>query len=141
MILDVMPTKAEILGFGNQWYEPALSTARHVELPSGREIRIVTGPYFLATKLVAFDGRGNGDYMMSHDIEDVVAVLDGRPEIVDEVRDAEDSLRIFLARRFAELLGDARFEDAFPGHFPGDPASQARVPIVIERIKAIAGTT
>lgn len=141
VILDVMPTEAGILGFGNEWYRPALAEAQSAALPSGREIRIVTGPYFLATKLVAFDGRGGDDYLMSHDIEDVVAVLDGRPEIVDEVRDGEGSLAAFLSERFAELLGEPRFNDALPGHLPGDPASQARLPIVIGRIEAIAGRT
>lgn len=140
VMLDVMPTAGEILGFGNEWYRPALATAQCVALPSDRKIRIVTAPYFLATKLVAFDGRGGGDYVMSHDIEDVVAVLDGREEIVDEVEKTDDSLRAFLGGRFAELLEDSGFVHALPGHLPGDPASQERTPIVIERISAIAGT-
>jgi hypothetical protein len=50
-----------------------------VELPSGAGVRSVSAPYFLATKLEAFDGRGSGDYLTSHDIEDLVAVIDGRP--------------------------------------------------------------
>jgi len=40
---------------------------------------MVTGLYFLATKFAAFDGRGKGDYMASHDLEDIVAVVDGVP--------------------------------------------------------------
>jgi hypothetical protein len=40
----------------------------------------------------AFDGRGKGDYLASHDIEDIIAVLDGRPVIVDEVKRAEPDL-------------------------------------------------
>ncbi|MBU0674360.1 MAG: hypothetical protein KJ950_06930, partial [Proteobacteria bacterium] len=47
-------------------------------------INLVTAPYFLAGKFAAFAGRGNGDYLMSHDMEDIVAVLDGRPEIVED---------------------------------------------------------
>jgi hypothetical protein len=89
-----------------------------VTLPSGRKIRIVTAPYFLATKLEAFDGRGGGNYMLSHDIEDIVAVLDGRPELVEEVRQAEDPLRRYLADRFTVLLQESRFLDALPGHLP-----------------------
>ena len=27
VVLDVMPTKPELLGFGNEWYEPALAAA------------------------------------------------------------------------------------------------------------------
>lgn len=60
--LDVMPTDPAILGFGNQWYKPAIDTARSIALPSTKTIRLVLAPHFLATKLEAFDGRGKGDY-------------------------------------------------------------------------------
>jgi hypothetical protein len=56
--LDVMPTNPEILGFGNRWFGPAAAAAVSIELYPGRLIRMVTAPYFLATKLEAFDGRG-----------------------------------------------------------------------------------
>jgi hypothetical protein len=137
-VLDVMPSRYEILGFGNEWYQAALDAALAVELPSGKRIRMVTAPYFLATKLAAFDGRGEGDYVMSHDMEDIISVLDGRPEIVDEVQRADVILQAHLATRFAALLRDAKFTAALPGHLPGDAASQARVPMVMERITAIS---
>jgi predicted nucleotidyltransferase len=140
VVLDIMPTSPEILGFGNEWYGPALNAATSIELPSGRLIRMVTAPFFLATKLVAFDSRGNGDYMMSHDVEDLVAVIDGRPEIAREVKEAGETLRRYLEERFKLLVQDARFIDALAGHLPGDAASQARVPLVLERLTAIAGT-
>jgi hypothetical protein len=68
--------------------------ARH---PSGLAL------YFLAFKLEAFDGRGKGDYRASHDLEDLVAVIDGRPEVVDEVAGASEALRAFLAKRLHVL--------------------------------------
>ncbi|MHB2040075.1 MAG: hypothetical protein ACYCPX_12545 [Acidiferrobacteraceae bacterium] len=139
VVLDVMPTKPQIqiLGFGNEWYQPALDTAAVVALPSGKSIRMVTAPYFLATKLTAFDSRGRGDYIMSHDMEDIVAVLDGRREIVDEVTQADETLRKHLMMRFAILLRDADFVAALSDHLPGDAASQARVPLVMGRITEI----
>ena len=137
VVLDVMPTRPEILGFGNEWYQPALDAAVGVELPSGKRIRMVTAPYFLATKLAAFIGRGMGDYVTSHDIEDIVAVLDGRPEIVNEVRQVNETLRKHLMARFAALLRDKNFVAALHGHLPGDTASQARAPLVMERITGI----
>ncbi|MCU7942485.1 MAG: hypothetical protein KZQ87_07365 [Candidatus Thiodiazotropha sp. (ex Cardiolucina cf. quadrata)] len=135
--LDVMPTDSRILGFGNRWYESALKHAEVTILPSGRNIRIVTAPYFLSTKMEAFDGRGRGDYLLSHDIEDMIAVLDGRPEIVDEVQTADQELIENVRARFARLLSDNRFIAALSCHMPGDHASQARVGLVIDRIEAI----
>lgn len=139
VLLDVMPTNPGILGFGNEWYEQALNNAAPIELPSGTQIAVVTSPYFLATKLAAFDDRGNGDYVLSHDMEDIVAVLDGRPEITDEVSQCEEKLRKHLKARFAHLTADGNFLAALPGHLPTDAASQARLPLVHQRIKAIAG--
>lgn len=97
--------------------------------------------YFLATKIEAFGGRGSGDYMASHDIEDIIAVLDGRPEIVTEIRNSSDDLKMFLAETFGLLLTNSEFLDAIPGHLPPDRASQARLPQIIKRLEEIAGIT
>jgi predicted nucleotidyltransferase len=138
ILLDIMPTDERVLGFGNRWYRDALEHATEAQLPSEATIRRVTAPYFLATKLAAFAGRGRGDFMMSHDIEDLIAVLDGRAEILEDVQQCDPSLRTHLAERFQALLDDAAFVDALPGHLPGDAASQARFPLVVDRIKAIS---
>jgi len=138
VILDVMPTDPTLLGFGNVWYQPAMEHAIEMSLSSGKSIHVVSSPYFLITKLEAFDGRGAGDYQMSHDIEDIVAVIDGRPVIVEEVRDSVTELRAALAERFQALLNTSRFVAAVYGHMPTDEASQERVPIVINRMRQIA---
>ena len=71
-----MPLNKNILGFSNRWYQAAIETAQERELEKGRLIKIVTAPLFCATKLEAFRGRGSGDYFASHDLEDVVSVID-----------------------------------------------------------------
>lgn len=63
VILDVMPIDEKILGFTNQWYAPAMHQADTYGLPTGQRIKMVTAPYFLATKMEAFYGRGGGDYL------------------------------------------------------------------------------
>ncbi|MBU0731245.1 MAG: hypothetical protein KKE17_12735 [Proteobacteria bacterium] len=138
VILDVMPTDQAILGFGSPWYPQALAESIIKALPSGRQIRMITAPYFLACKFAAFDSRGNNDYMMSHDMEDIVAILDGRPELVEEVGQASIELRGHLAERFRGLLGNPRFREALPGNMPPDEESQARVPIILQRMRKIA---
>lgn len=137
ILLDVMATHPDILGFGNEWYQRAYDAAEWAVLPSGNRLRLVSAPYFLVTKIAAFKGRGQGDYMMSHDMEDIVAVLDGRQEIVEEVRKCEPGLRDLLQEYLSGLLNDDRFIEALPGHIPGDAGSQARVPIIVQRLKAI----
>ncbi|WP_456376970.1 hypothetical protein [Thiolapillus sp.] len=138
VILDVMPVEPSVLGFGNAWYLPAMANADSIRLPSGKLIRLVSPPYFLVTKLEAFKGRGGGDYQMSHDLEDVVAVIDGRHNVLGEVRRSAEDVRTALARNFQLLLGDPQFLDAVHGHMPTDDASQARVPIILDRMRQIA---
>lgn len=140
VILDVMPTDTRILGFGNKWYAPAMENSQDIELPNGKVIHLVSAPYFLATKLEAFDGRGAGDYLASHDIEDIIAVLDGRPEIVNEVRQSDPGLAKELLERFRTLLQEPGFIDAVSGHMPTDETSQARVSIILTTIKKLADT-
>ena len=138
IILDVMPTNEEILGFGNVWYQKAFEHEFTVHLPDAKNIRVVSPPYFLITKLEAFRGRGRGDYMLSHDIEDIVAVLDGRPEILDEIEIADTELAHELANRFQKLLKDQNFLDAISGHMPTDETSQARVSGILRTINRIS---
>lgn len=40
----------------------------------------------IATKIEAFKGRGRGDFFASHDLEDLIFVMDGRSTIVEEVQ-------------------------------------------------------
>ncbi len=136
--VDVMPTNEAVLGFGNRWYGPAIE---HAEARTVGElaVRVVSAPYFLGTKLEAFDGRGEGDYRASHDLEDVIAVVDGRSELVADVTAAPEALRNYLKRRIGQLLDAPRFIEALPGHLPGDAASQGRAPLVLARLKALAG--
>jgi hypothetical protein len=139
IILDVMPTDPKILGFGNRWFIPAFIAAEPFMLPSGVNIRLLPAPYFLATKMEAFDFRGKGDFLLSRDMEDIIAVLDGRTVIVSEVEAAKPDLKSYLVERFSDLLDNHLFLDALPGYLPPDQASQARLSHVISRVKAIAG--
>jgi predicted nucleotidyltransferase len=136
--VDLMPSDASVLGFSNRWYPDTLRHARTTRLRAGTEVRVITGPYFIATKLEAFSGRGRGDHAASHDIEDVIAVIDGRPELVAEVQASPSDLRAYLSQKFGSLLRDPRFLDGVPGHLPPDEASQARLEIVLDRMQALA---
>lgn len=93
LILDLMPSQPGVLSFHNRWYPFAIKTALPVRLPSGRRLNLIAAPIFVATKLEAFKGRGNNDFLMSHDLEDIVTVIDGRPTLTDEVRQAPQQLQ------------------------------------------------
>jgi len=135
--LDLLPSGPGVLGFHNRWYPLAVATAAPFKLQSGRPIRLVTAPLFVATKLEAFSDRGRGDFRASHDLEDIITVVDGRPELVDEVRGGPPEVREYMRDRLANLLADEAFVTALQGHLPGDAASQGRVPLVLERLREL----
>jgi predicted nucleotidyltransferase len=124
LILDVMPLDERVLGFSNRWYADALHTATEIRLPAGLIIRSITAPYFLGTKMEAFRGRGHSDYFASHDLEDIITVVDGRPSLLAEVQASESKLRAYLGEAIAMLLSEPRFLDALPGFLPPDAANR-----------------
>lgn len=74
-------------------------------------------------------------------MEDIVAVLDGRSEVVDEVGRSAAPLRQFLREAFASFLGQKAFMEGISGHLPPDAANQARAPLVLQRARDIAMKT
>src|ERR1700744_983888 len=123
--LDVLALSKEVLGYTNLWYQSALQHAVSFALPSGQHIRMITGPFFLGTKMEAFRGRGQMDYLASHDLEDFVAVIDGRNTILEEIAYAPNDIRGYLVEAARSLLGESRFLDAVPGFVLDD----GRVPM------------
>ena len=137
VIVDVMPTDENILGFSNRWYLPAIKNSVTIELEPNLEIQIVTAPYFLGTKLDAFFGRGRGDYLASHDMEDIINFINGRVEILEDIKNSEPDLKDFIIKSLQGFLEDELFLEALPGHLLPDQASQGRRSIIMERIKKI----
>ncbi|HHX3464026.1 TPA: hypothetical protein ACU9OW_002302, partial [Legionella pneumophila] len=99
-----MPTDETTLGFGNRWYKQAIEFSNLYPLTDNLEIRVVTAPYFLTTKFEAFKTRGKMDFYASHDFEDTVSVLDGRIEIVDEIKNADSTLQEYLIKSLREII-------------------------------------
>ena len=134
---DFTPASRAILGFTNKWYALALTSASRFVLPSGTEIRLASAPVLVATKFEAFKDRGHGDLRASHDLEDIVSLVDGRPELVSEIRGSSPELRDYLAGEFASLLAQPAIEEIVEGLLPPDPTSQARGKSVISTFNAI----
>ena len=139
-ILDVMPLDEKILGFSNRWYRAAMEAAATHQLFQDLEIRVVTAPYFVATKIAAFRGRGQSAFFASHDLEDLIFVIDGRSTIVEEVQTETSLLRGYLRTEITGLLATPGFIDALPGYLLPDAASQARIGTVLRRLSALASS-
>jgi hypothetical protein len=140
LVLDVMPTNEAILGFSNRWYSVALAAVEERELPSRATIPAVPPVHLLATKIEAFHGRGHGDFLASHDFEDIVLLINGRPELLADIeaaRSAWPEMVAFIVRAVSEMHKDAYFSTGVHGVLATrDPG---RSQLIEERLAAIAG--
>lgn len=140
-LVDVMPTEEAILGFSNPWYKAAIKTPMIVSISDRLSVRHVSAPYFAATKIAAFEGRGDGDYGASHDLDDLIAVIDGREELKGEIESCDAELIRYVSGNIARYLEDDDFLDTLSWHLPPDEAGQGRLTILRERLAALAGLT
>jgi predicted nucleotidyltransferase len=138
LAIDVMPTSEEVLGFSNPWYEVGIATAVEQELSSGKRIRAVAPPVVVATKLAAWLGRGAGDVLTSLDVHDIIVLVDGRPELVDELAGQPEELRDFVGAELASLRDADYFEYVIQGAVAGyGEIADERARIVAERLDTI----
>jgi hypothetical protein len=84
-----------------------MERAKEVALEPNLRIQVVTAQDFIGAKLEAIRGRGQGGHANSHDVEDLLAVIDGREAIVGEIADANADLRSYIAEQFRVLLKTA----------------------------------
>ena len=62
-------------------------------------------------------------------------VVDGREELVAEVRNALQEVRGYIQEESRKLLDTEDFLNALPGFLPAD---EARLPVLRERLEALA---
>ena len=132
--IDIIPKDEKILGFTNRWYELATQTSVEHILQNGRKIRHATAPLFVATKLVSFHQRGQGNYQ-HHDMEDIVTIINSRIELGIEINQSPSELRNYIRDEFGLLLSNADFTNTLPGHIRPQPPQ--RTEIIIERMRKI----
>lgn len=130
ILVDVMTTTAQAMGFSDRWYAEAFQTAEPMALPDGSTIRVIRAPLYLATKLNAWHDRGHRDFL-AQDLEDILAIIDGRPALPDEVRQGSPQVRQFLAEEFTALLASDGFRHAVPGHLGGDAMARQRADLAL----------
>lgn len=132
-IVDLMPESDAVLGFGNPWYTLALSTRTERKTPDGSVLPIVWALVFVLTKLVAFEDRGRGDLLASHDLEDLVTVFDGRPELDAEMLQLPEDAQAYAAEAFGRLLAHPDLRFALPGHVDPTSDTEYRAEALLKR--------
>lgn len=115
-VVDVMPTEESILGFSNRWYAEGFRTAIEYPIDDQCHVKIFRAPYFIASKLEAFNARGKGDGRTSTDFEDIVFVLENRRSVWQEMKEADEAVRAFLLNEFKALRANRYIQEWIDGH-------------------------
>lgn len=115
IVVDVMPTSEDILGFSNKWYADAFKYAEGIQLDECN-LKIFSAPFFIATKIEAFKSRGKGDGRTSSDFEDIVFLLNNRTTIWIEMENAQPELNQYLKNEFCLLAKNPDLQEWISCH-------------------------
>ncbi len=136
--IDILPVDPSKFGFHSHWYEYGVETAMQVELAEGILIRIFMPTVFVADKLDAHEDRGGADPRASHDLEDIINIVAGRPSIAEEYRAEIPELRAWVARQVKELFGGDFGEEIIESHLPRTSDRATLLAEVSARLEEIA---
>ena len=132
--IDIIPAENSLIGPSNRWYKSGFENLQTMSV-HGETIQILSAPCFLATKFEAFKDRGN-DYRTSHDIEDIIYVIDNRTTIVDEIAQSPAEIRQFLQKELKSIFQKGLMDEVLAAHI--HPLMlEERLPIVQEKINQI----
>ncbi len=138
LTVDIMPIEGKVLGFKNQWYKDGFENLQTYHTDQATDIRIFPVAYFIASKLEAFNDRGNSDGRTSKDFEDIIFVLDNRSSIWEDLL-LYERVKEYIKNEFAKLLSLPHINEWISAHL--DPAtSGARTNRIMEGMKMINKT-
>lgn len=136
--IDVMNTTAIGWAPANPWFASGFAEREAVTIEDQR-IFILPLPYFVASKFSAYRDRGNQEPRTSHDVEDIVYVIDNRTDIAEQILAASGNVRSFLKSELVNILHDPLKKEAVFSSLPFD-TRQARFDRMMDVIRTVAGS-
>lgn len=132
--VDIIPAEDNAFGSTNRWYKIGFEDLWKVKAKN-QEIYILSAPCFLATKFEAFNSRGK-DYRTSHDIEDIIYIIDNRITIVDEIAKCDERILEFIKSELQKIIDKGLLEELLQTHIHPLIIDE-RIEIVKEKINSI----
>ena len=136
ILVDIMPSDSEVLGFSNRWYKEGIKNKISKKLPNGTDIFVFSPEYYLAAKFEANKGRGGSDLRQSHDFEDIIYILDNCAELLDSISKTNETVKIYLKEECTNLLNNKGLVEGIESSLPFGSEKEA-TDIIIQRIKKI----
>lgn len=132
--VDIMAAEDGPFGPANSWYKVGFE---NIQITSAldQKIQIFSAPCYLATKFEAFHSRGS-DYRSSHDIEDIIYIIDNRINIVSEMKKDNPLVSDFVRSQLQLIKEKGLLQEVLVSHIHPIMLSE-RMPIVEMKIEAI----
>lgn len=129
--VDIMAAEDGLFGPSNRWYKIGFEDIRVAKVKD-QEINILSAPCYLSTKFEAFNSRGK-DCRTSHDMEDIIYVIDNRISIVEEVNTTDERIHSFLKNELLKIVNNGLLTEVLIAHLHPLMAAE-RIQIVEEKI-------
>ena len=110
--VDFMPTEESVLGFRNKWFKEAMSYTREFQLSDHIKVKAISPIYLLAAKIESFKDRGKSDLLGSKDAEDIVSLIDGYPDLIEDLESANGGVKTYIRQELKEIQENPYFEDS-----------------------------
>jgi predicted nucleotidyltransferase len=132
--VDIMAAEDGPFGPSNRWYKIGFNNIWTANAKN-QEIKILSAPCYLATKFEAFNNRGS-DYRTSHDMEDIIYVLDNRIGIVEDIKNDNAIIAHFIKEQLQNIIHKGMMQEVLVAHI--HPLMLAeRLPMVEDKITQI----
>lgn len=141
--IDVLPADPEVFTFNNQWCAEAMQYAERIDIGGGLSVNAISAPYYLGTKLNAFDRRGYGRFSKSKDIYDILLIFSGHEAIESEVEKQTSAVfKSFLWEKLTAIEANSgHFSDIAALGFLQEPVLKRLLPEAVSRIKNVIALT
>lgn len=133
--VDIMAASDTLRGPTNRWYQAGFDSLQTINIEN-TEIQVLSAACFLATKFEAFNSRGQADYRMSHDFEDIIYILDNRTTIVNEITNAAKPIQRFLTSEIEQVLSNKYVDEIISAHLSRISEAE-RYSLLIEKLEKI----
>ncbi|MFT6202795.1 MAG: hypothetical protein ACI9V1_001126 [Spirosomataceae bacterium] len=142
IIVDIMPTSGEVLGFTNKWYEVGAKNTTPLTLSNGQNITLFQLLYFIGSKFEALKSKRHGsDYRLNSDFEDIIYLFNNRTTIENDITSAESNIKDYIIEQIILLCKRPFITDEISANldFSNRENRKNRILNIWERLSEIKG--
>lgn len=139
ILVDVMATKPIAWAPANPWFEKGFEKLEKTKV-NDITIQIMPLTFFLASKFTAFHDRGGNDPRFSHDLEDIIYIIDNRTDWHQILINEQDQeVKEFLINEFRNILTSNKIQEAILGNLFYETQDK-RFSIIMDKINQVVNS-